>query len=184
MASGCLILALNTNHLALFIGVLGFVVYIFFYTFGKRYTTWGTEIGSIAGATPPLAGYLAVSNKLDAGAIILYLIFVLWQMPHFYAIAIYRLKEYKQAGIPVLPAIKGIYRTKINMLVYIISFIIALSLLTKHISACTNWVGIPFNDIGRPLVVNVVTQFSQVCYRCITLCRSRFRCFSQTRMQR
>ncbi|HYV33433.1 MAG TPA: heme o synthase [Candidatus Limnocylindria bacterium] len=122
----------STNHLALYTALIGFLVYVFLYTFLKRHTTWGTEIGSISGAIPPLVGYLSISNKLDSGAVILFIIFVLWQMPHFYAIAIYRLNEYKQAGIPVLPAIKGIYRTKINMLVYIIAFVIALAHLTIY----------------------------------------------------
>ena len=130
LISGILVLALRTNSLALYAVLIGLFTYVLIYTFGKRYTIWGTEIGSISGAVVPLAGYLAVTNKFDAGAAILFLIFVLWQMPHFYAIAIYRLNDYKQAGLPVLPAVKGILRTKINILVYIIGFVIALSLLT------------------------------------------------------
>ena len=54
----------------------------------------------------------------------------LWQMPHFFAIAIYRLDEYGAASIPVLPVKKGIPRTKINMLFYVAAFIIASFMLT------------------------------------------------------
>jgi protoheme IX farnesyltransferase len=123
---GVLSLSLFSNLYSLIAALTGFAVYVFIYTFLKRKTTWGTEVGSISGAIPPLVGYLAVSNKIDAGAIILFLIFTLWQMPHFYAIAIYRMKEYAEAGIPVLSVVKGVYRTKINTLVYIIAFLVSL----------------------------------------------------------
>jgi len=126
---GAIALSHYTNWITFVAAMTGFVVYVFIYTFAKRYTTWGTEIGSISGAIPPLVGYLAISNYIDIGAIILFLIFVFWQMPHFYAIAIYRLNEYKQAGIPVLPAVKGIKRTKINILIYIILFMGTITIL-------------------------------------------------------
>lgn len=129
---GCLVLALSTNHLALYAGLLGFAVYVFLYTPLKRRTVWGTEIGSISGSIPPLTGYLAVADKVDAGAIILFFIFVFWQMPHFYAIAIYRLKEYAAAGIPVLPVKNGVYTAKVQMLFYIIAFIFTSLLLTTY----------------------------------------------------
>jgi protoheme IX farnesyltransferase len=51
-------------------------------------------------------------------------------MPHFYAIAIYRLNDYKEAGLPVLPIKKGIYRTKVQMLLYLLAFIAAIVSLT------------------------------------------------------
>src|SRR6185436_19040086 len=61
---GTLTLFLFTNHYALFTSVIGFITYVFLYTFAKRKTIWATEIGSISGAIPPLVGYLAVSNKI------------------------------------------------------------------------------------------------------------------------
>ncbi len=122
-------LALSTNHLALYAALIGFFVYVFLYTFSKRYSVYGTEIGSVAGAMPPVVGYLSVSYEIDSGAIILFAIFVLWQMPHFYAIAIYRLKEYVAADIPILSAVKGVRRTKMNILAYILAFTVAVLLL-------------------------------------------------------
>ncbi len=70
-------------------------------------------------------GYTAVMNHLDGTALILFLVLVTWQMPHFYGIAIYRLQEYIAAGIPVLPAEKGMPAAKIHILFYILAFIAA-----------------------------------------------------------
>jgi len=129
---GFFVLHFHTNPAALLAALLGFVVYVFFYTPLKHKTVYATLIGAIAGATPPVVGYTAVTNKFDAGAIILFIILVLWQMPHFYAIAIYRLKDYAAASIPVLPIKSGIKTTKIHMFVYIILFIIAAASLTYY----------------------------------------------------
>ncbi len=102
------------------------------YSIWKRRSVYGTIVGSVSGAVPIVAGYTSVTNNFDMGAFIIFMILVLWQMPHFYAIAIYRLKDYAAANIPVLPVKKGIFITKIHMLFYIIAFIIAVSLLTLY----------------------------------------------------
>ena len=92
------------NPLSAALGGLGFVVYVGLYTLWlKRRSVYGTLVGSLSGATPPVIGYCAVSNEFDSGALILLLIFSLWQMPHSYAIAIFRFKDYQAAAIPVLP---------------------------------------------------------------------------------
>lgn len=127
---GCLTLALYTNLLTLCLAIGGFFVYVLVYGILKRISSFGTLIGSIAGAIPPVIGYTAVTNCFDGAALLLFLIVALWQMPHFFAIAIYRLDDYKAASIPVLPAVKGLYNTKIQMFLYIIAFIIATCMLT------------------------------------------------------
>jgi heme o synthase len=127
---GGLLLAAYTNILSLSAALIGLFVYVVIYSFFKRYTSWGTVIGSIAGAVSPVVGYLAVRDHIDSGAIILFFILVLWQMPHFYAIAIYRLKEYKSARIPVLPIKKSVRTTKIQILLYILAFTIVSLMLT------------------------------------------------------
>ena len=128
--SGIVILALYTNLLTVSIALAGLFVYLILYTIWKYRSLYATLVGSLAGAIPPVAGYCAVSNHFDAGALILFLIVVLWQIPHFFAIALYRLRDYATAGIPVLPVKKGVYITKIHMLLYIIAFMLATSLLT------------------------------------------------------
>lgn len=129
---GGLLLVTMTNLLTTSIALLGFVVYVFLYSLSKYRTVYGTVIGSIAGAVPPVVGYTAVTNDLDAAALILFGMIALWQMPHFYAISIFRLKDYTKAAIPVLPAMKGILFTKIQMVFYIIAFILVSSLLTMQ----------------------------------------------------
>lgn len=127
---GLLVLMLGTNALTAGLGVLGFVFYVFVYGIAKRRTVHGTLVGSISGAIPPVAGYTAAANRLDSAALLLFLILVCWQMPHFYAIAVYRLNDYKSADIPVLPLVKGIAQAKIQMLAYIFLFIGACAVLT------------------------------------------------------
>ena len=124
-------LLLNVNLLATLLGVAGFAVYVGLYTLWlKRRSVYGTLVGSLSGATPPVIGYCAVRGEFDAGALLLLIIFSLWQMPHSYAIAIFRLRDYQAAGIPVLPVLRGIRVTKDHMLAYIVAFAVATLLLT------------------------------------------------------
>ncbi len=128
--AGFSILILYTNLLATLVALVGFLFYVVLYSFGKYLSVFGTAIGSIAGAVPPVVGYCAVTNQIDAGAILLFLILVLWQMPHFFSIAVYRFDDYVAASIPVLPVVRGMRTTKIRMLIYIIAFIPTTLLLT------------------------------------------------------
>ena len=137
-ASGFILLAAFTNWLTVAIGLMGIVFYVIIYGFTKRHSVHGTLVGTISGATPPVAGYCAVTGRLDMGAILLFLILVFWQMPHFYAIAIYRAKDYAAAKLPVLPVVKGIRATKIQMLAYVLGFILVSAMLT--VSGYTGYV--------------------------------------------
>lgn len=127
-----------TNGLTAGIGAIGLFFYLVMYSFYKRRSWLGTAVGSISGATPVAAGYTAVSGRFDQAALILFLTMVFWQMPHFYAIATYRLKDYRAAGLPVLPAQKGTHRTKVELLVYISLFTLAAVTLTvRHYAGYT-----------------------------------------------
>ena len=128
--SGFIILGLYTNFLTLCLGVMAYFVYIVPYGIAKRRSVHGTAVGSVAGALPPVAGYCAVTNNLDGGALLLLLLLVFWQMPHFYAIAMFRYKDYKAAGLPVLPVKKGTMAAKIQILLYIVAFTVTGSLFT------------------------------------------------------
>jgi len=127
---GTQILYYYTNPVAVIVAGIGFGVYVLLYSLWKSRTIYGTAIGSIAGAVPPVVGYCAVSNHFDAGALILFIMLVLWQMPHFFSIAILHFEDYAAAGIPLLPIKKGMLRTKIHMVAYILSFILAAMMLT------------------------------------------------------
>jgi heme o synthase len=157
--AGILLLGLFGNGISLLVALIGFSVYVVPYGFFKRRSVYGTLIGSIAGATPPLVGYVAVTGEIDLAAILLFAVLFFWQMPHFFAIAIYRLNDYKAAAIPVLPVKKGIKRTKLNMLFYTIAFSIAvLSLnftgytgtvyLIAMTSLCLLWIKIHLDGIS------------------------------------
>lgn len=130
---GISILYLWTNLLVVIIGLVGFVDYVVLYgMLSKRLSIHGTLVGSISGATPILAGYCAVTGQIDAGAIIVFAILFLWQMPEFYSIAIYRRKEYAAAGVPVMSVIKGVKSTRTQIFLYTIAFVGATSLLAVY----------------------------------------------------
>ncbi|MGB2580413.1 MAG: heme o synthase [Minisyncoccia bacterium] len=128
---GIIILIASTNILTTIASALGLFIYVVVYSLWlKRKSIYGTVVGSISGAIPPVVGYLAVSNSIDLGALILFFILVFWQMPHSYAIAIYRLSDYMDAGISVLPAEKGLYVTKVHMLISVALFVMASLVLS------------------------------------------------------
>ncbi len=118
------------NPLSAVMVLLGYVFYVFFYTMWyKRTSVYGTLVGSVSGAIPPLVGYLAVTNYISFEAVLLFSLFCLWQMPHSYAIAMFRMQDYQEAGIPVLPVVKGIQRARQHMMAYVAAFsLVALGL--------------------------------------------------------
>ncbi|AUQ40722.1 protoheme IX farnesyltransferase [Yersinia ruckeri] len=129
--AGMLLLYVAANALAMMLAVIGFIIYVGVYSlYMKRKSVYGTLIGSLSGAAPPVIGYCAVTGQFDTGALILLLIFSIWQMPHSYAIAIFRFKDYQAANIPVLPVIKGISVTKNHITLYILAFMVATLMLT------------------------------------------------------
>lgn len=128
--SGFCILILFTNLLVVLSGAVGMVSYTIFYGFTKRKSSIGTLVGTIPGAMPLVAGYLAVTGSIDLGAILLFFIMVFWQLPHFYAIGVFRLSDYKEAGLPILPVERGVRITKVHMILCIVLFVISAFLLS------------------------------------------------------
>ena len=130
---GLVILSLYTNWLVVAVGIVGYIDYVVFYgMLSKRLSMHGTLVGSISGAVPVLAGFLAVSNSFNAGAIIVFAVMFLWQMPEFYSIAVYRQKEYAAANVPVITVVKGIEPTRVQIVWYTLAFVIATLLLTPY----------------------------------------------------
>jgi len=120
---GTAILA-TANMLTALLGLLGFFVYVWVYTaWLKRTSVWSTTIGAISGAMPAVIGYAAVTERLDMGALLLFLIMFLWQPPHFWALGIRRVEDYRAAGYPLLPVVRGIYQTKVSMMRYVIPLV-------------------------------------------------------------
>jgi protoheme IX farnesyltransferase len=121
-----------TNFLTVLIGFGALFSYVVLYGFAKRKSVHGTLVGTLPGSASLVAGYTAVTGKLDVGALLLFLVMVAWQMAHFYSIALYRQKDYKNAGIPVLPVVKGAKRTKLEILLYTFLFVIFVTLLSVN----------------------------------------------------
>lgn len=128
---GMAILIAHTNFLVVILGAIGFFDYVVLYgMLSKRRSVHGTLVGSISGAIPILAGYCAVTGRIDVGAVLVFLVLFIWQMPEFYSIAIYRRKEYAAAGVPVISVVKGVKSTKIQIFAYTLLFVVVSLLLT------------------------------------------------------
>jgi protoheme IX farnesyltransferase len=129
--AGLLLLWTAANLLAVAIVLAGWVIYVGVYSlYLKRRSVYSVLVGSLAGAAPPLAGYCAVSGRFDLGAVILLAIFSLWQMPHCYAIAVWRREDYTAAAIPVLPVKQGAAAARKHMVGYILAFMAVTAMLT------------------------------------------------------
>lgn len=127
---GLAVLTVLANPLAATFGLIGLFVYVGIYTYWlKRTSVWNTVIGAISGSMPPVIGYVAVSETVDMGAIILFAILFLWQPPHFWALAIRRKKDYSDAGFKMLPSVRGNFQTKISMVRYVVPLVPASLLL-------------------------------------------------------
>ena len=127
---GMSVLWFLVTPLSALVGLLGLFFYVWIYTaWFKRTSVWSTVVGAISGAVPPVLGYCAVSEQIDAGALILFAILFLWQMPHFWALGIRRVEEYRAAGFPLLPVVRGSFVTKISMMRYVVLLVPTSALL-------------------------------------------------------
>jgi len=98
--------------------------YVVIYTIWlKRTSPLCTEIGGVAGALPPVIGWAAVTNDISWQAMVMFLIMFIWQPPHFWALALIRVDEYRKANLPMLPVVSGMEVTKFRMLLYTIVLI-------------------------------------------------------------
>jgi protoheme IX farnesyltransferase len=125
--AGMWLLLLYTNRLCAVLTLASLVGYAVVYSmFLKRATPQNIVIGGAAGAAPPLLGWVAVTGQLDPGALLLFLIVLVWTPPHFWALAIHRRDDYARAAIPMLPVTHGVAFTSSRILMYTL----ALCLIT------------------------------------------------------
>ncbi len=116
-----LILVLFVNVLTAVLTLITMFGYAIVYTiYLKHATPQNIVIGGLAGAAPPLLGWTAVTNQIDANALLLVLIIFIWTPPHFWALAIYRKQEYADANIPMMPVTHGVPFTKLQIVLYTI----------------------------------------------------------------
>jgi protoheme IX farnesyltransferase len=123
------LLAITTNALTVAVALLGHIAYVIVYGLAKRKTVHGTLVGTISGSTPPVIGYVAATGQVDMVAVILFLVLVAWQMPHFYAIAIFRRDDYASAKIPVLSVVKGLETTRRHIIGYVVLYLMFILIL-------------------------------------------------------
>ena len=143
-ALGTLVLFFLVNTLAGIFGLVGMFVYVVVYTLWlKRTSTWSTSVGAISGAMPPVIGYVAVTGQVDLAAWLLFALLFLWQPPHFWALGIRRVEEYRAAGYPLLPVVKGIKRTKWQMIPYVL-----LMLPLPWLFYAYNYTGLIYGVLG------------------------------------
>jgi protoheme IX farnesyltransferase len=135
---GFAILAVRVNLLTTLLAAIAYVDYVVLYSWSKRHTPWSTLIGTPSGALPLVAGYVAVTNSFDMTALLLGLVMVFWQMVHFYAIAIFRRKDYAAGNIPVWAVRYGVKSTQKWLLFYTLLYLVAVILLTFF--ASVGWV--------------------------------------------
>lgn len=128
-AISMLILVIFVNSLTAiltFISIIGYAV--IYTTYLKRRTHHNIVLGGIAGAAPPLLGWVAVTGEVHTEALLLFLIIIVWTPPHFWPLAIKRKDEYARANIPMLPVTHGVEITKLNILLYTI-VLVAVTIL-------------------------------------------------------
>lgn len=117
------------NLLAALLSLAGIFYYVFFYSVWlKKATVQNIVIGGGAGAIPPMVGWAAATGQLGLAAWILFAIVFMWTPPHFWALAIVRMKDYERAGVPMMPVVHGEEKTRRHILVYTIE-LIAVTLL-------------------------------------------------------
>ena len=113
------ILAGFVNLTAALLSLAGIFYYVIFYSvLLKKATVQNIVIGGGAGAIPPMVGWAAAAGHLTLAAWILFLIIFMWTPPHFWALAIVRMKDYEKAGVPMLPVVKGERETRWQILIY------------------------------------------------------------------
>jgi len=123
--SGLSVLAIFANPLTAWLTFASIIGYAVIYTlYLKRATPQNIVIGGVAGAAPPLLGWVAVTGHVDANALLLVAIIFAWTPPHFWALCIAKKEEYAEAGVPMLPVTHGEEYTRLQMLLYTILMVL------------------------------------------------------------
>lgn len=134
---GLLIVFINPLTAWLSLGTL--LGYAVIYTlFLKHATPQNIVIGGLAGATPPLLGWVAVTGSIDPNALLLVLIIFAWTPPHFWALAVYRCEDYQKAKVPMLPVTHGIPFTKLSIVLYTV--LLLISTLLPFLTGMSGWI--------------------------------------------
>ena len=138
-AIGSAILYVWVNPLTMWLTFATFVGYAVIYTvILKPLTPQNIVIGGASGAMPPVLGWAAMTGNVGPEALILFLIIFLWTPPHFWALALYRVEDYRKSGLPMLPVTHGNEFTRLQILLY--TFILLAACLLPFIYRLSGWI--------------------------------------------
>ncbi len=136
LGSGLLYLAVNP--LTMWLTFATFIGYAVIYTLIlKPLTPQNIVIGGASGAMPPVLGWAAMAGNVGPEALILFLIIFLWTPPHFWALALYRVEDYRKSGLPMLPVTHGNEFTRLMVLLY--TFILLAACLLPFVYGMSSW---------------------------------------------
>lgn len=117
------------------LAVIAFVAYVLVYTPMKQRSHVALWVGALPGAMPALMGWVGVTGRLDAGGLAVFAVLFFWQIPHFDAIALYRLKDYQRAGLVTVPGARGTAAARVEIVMYALVQL-AASLLLYPLGVC------------------------------------------------
>ena len=138
-AAGCVLLQVEVNALTMWLTLATFVGYAVVYTVVlKPLTPQNIVIGGASGAMPPLLGWVAMRGDVAAPAVLMWLIIFLWTPPHFWSLALYRVDDYRRAGIPMLPVTHGALSTRRHVFAY--TLLLAVSTLLPIAFGMSGWI--------------------------------------------
>ena len=137
--AGAGLLFVGTNSLTMWLTLATFVGYAVIYTvILKPATPQNIVIGGASGAMPPVLGWAAMTGDVGPEALIMFLIIFLWTPPHFWALALYRVEDYRQSGLPMLPVTHGSEYTRLQILLY--TFILFAACMLPFIYGMSSWI--------------------------------------------
>ena len=155
---GLVVLAYYLNPLAAVVALYGHLFYVFIYSaILKRSTPQNIVIGGAAGAIPPIVGWVAVKGSIDPAAILLFLVVFLWTPPHFWALALNKNADYRRAGIPMLPVVRGEKATHDQMLVYAL-LLIPVTLLLTIVEPHLGWFSVVSFLVNGGIIVQKIVK--------------------------
>jgi len=137
-AAGSVLLYVWINPLTMWLTLGTFLGYAVIYTvILKPLTPQNIVIGGSSGAMPPVLGWAAMTDQVGPEALLLFLIIFLWTPPHFWALALYRVEEYRKSGLPMLPVTHGINFTCLQILLY--TLILLAACLMPFVYGMSSW---------------------------------------------
>jgi len=137
--AGSVILYVWVNPLTMWLTFATFVGYAVIYTvILKPLTPQNIVIGGASGAMPPVLGWAAMTGDVGPEALVLFLIIFLWTPPHFWALALYRVEDYRKSGLPMLPVTHGSEFTRLQILLY--TWVLFAACLLPFMLGMSSWI--------------------------------------------